>query len=137
MKLQGIIGAVIMAIGGLCPLLRVPILGNWNYFDVDVRLAVIFYILVFLAFLGAFIKNAGLLKFTGWAALFLVALSLVGIYFKVHDTFNFIHFKKVINFAAGLVKYKWGWYVIVAGALILVTVRKPKVLFNPSENVAL
>ncbi len=137
MKTQGIIGAVIMAAGGLCPLLRVPILGNWNYFDVDVRLAVVFYILVFLAFLGAFIKNAGLLKFTGWAALFLVALSLVGIYLKVHDTFNFIHFKKVINLAAGLVKYKWGWYVIVAGALVLLTIRKQKVLSNQLVNAPL
>jgi hypothetical protein len=137
MKLQGIIGATIMGIGGLCPLLRVPVLGNWNYFDVDVRLAVVFYILVLLAFLGAFLKNAGLLKFTGWATLFLVVLSLAGIYFKVHDTFNFIHFKKVINLAVGLVKYEWGWYVIVAGALLLITIRKPKVLINQPLNAPL
>jgi hypothetical protein len=26
-----------------------------------------------------------------------------------------------------MVKYKWGWYVILAGAFILVTVRRPKV----------
>ena len=125
---QGIAGAAMMAIGGLCPLLRVPVMGNWNYFNVDLRLASAFYILVFLAFVGAFLQKPGLLKFAGWAALFLVALSLAGIYFKVHDTFNFIRFKKLISLAAGSVKYKWGWYVIVAGALVLVAIPKPKVI---------
>jgi hypothetical protein len=123
---QGIAGAAVMAIGGLCPLLRVPVMGNWNYFDVDLRLATAFYILVLIGFIGAILQKPALLKFVGWAALFLVALSLAGIYFKVHDTFNFIRFKKLITLAAGTVKYKWGWYVIVAGALLLTAVRKPK-----------
>jgi len=125
MRNQGIIGSVVMAAGGLCPLLRVPVLGNWNYFDVDQRLAIIFYVLVLLALVASFTQKAGLLKFAGWATIVLVLLTLVGIYFKVHDTFNFIHFKKVINLAAGLVKYKWGWFVILTGALLLVTVRRP------------
>ncbi|WP_432713403.1 hypothetical protein [Pedobacter sp.] len=125
MKPQGIIGSVIMAAGGLCPLLHVPILGNWNYFDVDIRLAIVFYVLVLAGLIGAFTQKAGLLKFAGWATIVLVLISLAGIYFKVHDTFNFIHFKKAINFAASMVKYKWGWFVIVAGALLLVTVRRP------------
>ena len=125
---QGIAGAAVMAIGGFCPLLRVPVMGNWNYFDVDLRLASAFYILVLIGFIGAFLQKPALLKFTGWAALFLVALSLAGIDFKVHDTFHFIRFKKLISLAAGTVKYKWGWYVIVAGALLLIAVPKPKVI---------
>jgi hypothetical protein len=125
---QGIAGAVVMAIGGLCPLLRVPVMGNWNYFDVDLRLASAFYILVLIAFIGAFLQNPKVIRFAGWAALFLVALSLAGIYFKVHDTFSFIRFKKLITLAAGSVKYKWGWYVIVAGALLLVAIPKPKLI---------
>ncbi|MET3113991.1 hypothetical protein AAKU52_001724 [Pedobacter sp. CG_S7] len=125
MRNQGVIGSVVMAAGGFCPLLRVPVLGNWNYFDVDQRLAVIFYILVLLGLVAAFTQKAGLLKFVGWATIVLVLLTLVGIYFKVHDSFNFIHFKKIINLAAGLVKYKWGWFVILTGALFLVTVRRP------------
>lgn len=125
MRNQGIVGSVVMAAGGLCPLLRVPVLGNWNYFDVDQRLAIVFYVLVLLALIASFMQKAGLLKFAGWATIVLVLLTLVGIYFKVHDTFNFIHFKKLINLAAGLVKYKWGWFVILTGALLLVTVRRP------------
>jgi hypothetical protein len=42
MKIQGIIGGALMAAGGMCPLLHLPIIGNWNYFDIDVTLATVF-----------------------------------------------------------------------------------------------
>lgn len=137
MRTQGIIGAVTMAVGGLCPLVRVPIMGNWNYFDLDQTLAITFYVLVVVGLIGAFTAKSGLIKFAGWAGIVLVAITLAGVYFKAHDSFGFLHFKKVVNLAAGLVKYKWGWYVIVAGAFIMITVRKPKVLVvaqNPVLN---
>ncbi|MBB2151495.1 hypothetical protein [Pedobacter gandavensis] len=134
MKIQGVIGAAVMAAGGLCPLMRLPIIGNWNYFDIDPRLATAFYVLVVLALLGSFTNKVGLIKFSGWAVMALVAISLAGIYFKVHDSFGFLHFKKMVNLAAGMVKLKWGWFVIVVGAGILITVRRPKVVLVPSAT---
>lgn len=132
MRIQGIIGAVLMGVGGICPLLRVPVIGNWNYFDLDQRLAIAFYVLVVIALLGAFIGKAGVIRFAGWAAVVLVAITFVGIYFKTHDSFGFLHFKGLISRAAGLVKYKWGWLPVFAGILALITVRKPKVIVvNP------
>lgn len=128
MRTQGIVGAVLMAIGGMCPLVWLPIKGNWNYFDLDQTLAITFYVLVVIGLIGAFTAKAGLVKFAGWAGIVVVAITLAGVYFKAHDSFGFLHFKKVVNFAAGLVKYKWGWYVILAGAFIMITVRKPKVM---------
>lgn len=128
MRTQGIVGAVLMAVGGMCPLVHVPIMGNWNYFDLDQTLAITFYVLVVVGLIGAFATRAGLVKFAGWAGIAVVAITLAGVYFKAHDSFGFLHFKKVVNFAAGLVKYKWGWFVILAGAFILITVRRPKVV---------
>lgn len=125
-KVQGIAGAVIMAVGGFCPLLRVPIMGNWNYYEIDQRLAIAFYVLVLVGLAGAFLDRPKVMKFAGWATVVLVLISLLGIYLKVHDTFGFIRFKKLIDFAAGSVKYKWGWWVILAGAALLILVRKPK-----------
>lgn len=128
MKIQGIIGAAIMAVGGLCPLMRLPIVGNWNYFDIDTSLAITFYVVVAIALLGSLLNKVGLIKFAGWAGLVLVAISLIGIHFKVGDSFSFLHFKKLVNLASGMVKLKWGWFVILAGAAVLITVRRPKVV---------
>ena len=130
MKNQGIIGAVIMAVGGFCPLIHLPIIGNWNYFDIDPTLGTLFYVLVVLALAGSFMGKSGLVRFSGWAALVLVLVTLAGVYFKSHDYFSFVHFKKLVNLAAGVVKYKWGWFVILLGALVLITVRGPKKLIS-------
>ncbi|WP_276088771.1 hypothetical protein [Pedobacter sp. JY14-1] len=126
MKVQGIIGSALMAIGGLSPLMHLPIIGNWNYFDIDLRLAVAFYLMAGLGFIGAFAGKAGLMRFAGWGGILLALVTLAGIYFKAHDSFSFLHFRKLINFAAGMVKYKWGWYVIMAGAFALALIRKRK-----------
>lgn len=135
MRTQGIVGAVLMAVGGMCPLVRVPIMGNWNYFDLDQTLAISFYVLVAIGLIGAFSGKAGLVRFAGWAGIVLVVITLAGVYFKAHDSFGFLHFKKAVNFAAGLVKYKWGWFVIAAGEFLLITVRKPKVLLAEGHPV--
>jgi hypothetical protein len=126
MKNQGIVGAVIMAVGGFCPLIHLPIIGNWNYFDIDPTLGTLFYVLVVLALAGSFMGKSGLIRFSGWAALILVLVTLAGVYFKSHDYFSFVHFKKLVNLAAGVVKYRWGWFVILLGALVLITVRGSK-----------
>ena len=135
MKNQGIIGSVIMGVGGLCPLVHLPIIGNWNYFDIDTRLAVAFYVLVLLGLIGSFLGKTTLIRFTGWAALILIGITLAGVYFKSHDYFSFIHFKKLVNFAAGIVKYKWGWFVILAGSLLLVTVRRNRVIITTETSI--
>ncbi|TDO23022.1 hypothetical protein [Pedobacter duraquae] len=128
MKNQGIVGSVIMGVGGLCPLVHLPIIGNWNYFDIDMRLAIAFYVLVVFGLICSFLGKTSLIRSIGWAALVLIGITLAGVYFKSHDYFSFIHFKKLVNFAAGIVKYKWGWFVILVGSLLLVTVRKNKVV---------
>ncbi|MHA4894777.1 hypothetical protein ACXZ1K_08500 [Pedobacter sp. PWIIR3] len=128
MRTQGIIGAAIMAVGGMSPLIHIPVIGNWNYFDVDMRLAIVFYLLVLVGLIGAFARKVGMIRFAGFGAVVLVLITLFGIYLKSHDSFSFLHFKNLVNLAAGLVKYKWGWYVITAGAFILITVRKPKLI---------
>jgi len=135
MKNQGIIGSVIMGVGGLCPLVHLPIIGNWNYFDIDIRLAVAFYVLVLLGLIGSFLGKTTLIRFTGWAALILIGITLAGVYFKSHDYFSFIHFKKLVNFAAGIVKYKWGWFVILAGSLLLVTVRRNRLIITTETSI--
>lgn len=133
MKTQGVIGAVILAVGGMCPLIHVPIIGNWNYFGIDPALGTIFYLIVLLALFGSFLNKNGLIRFTGWAAIIWVILTLCAVWFKSHDYFSFIHFKKLINLASGMVKYKWGWLVIIVGAMFLITVRRPAVKVVVSE----
>jgi hypothetical protein len=124
MRAQGIIGSALMAIGGLCPLVHVTFIGNWNYFQVDTSLGIIFYIIVMLGLAGSLLNKTGMMRTAGWAGIAMVILTLAAVWLKTHDAFSFLHFKKLINVASHLVSYKWGWFIILAGALILVIVRK-------------
>ena len=124
MRTQGLIGAVVMAAGGICPLVHVTFIGNWNYFGIDKSFGILFYMIVLLGLTGALLNKTGLMRASGWAALVLVILTLAAVWFKSHNYFTFLHFTKLINLAAGMVKYKWGWFVILIGALALMTVKK-------------
>ncbi|MCX2479284.1 hypothetical protein OQY15_09300 [Pedobacter sp. MC2016-15] len=123
MKALGITGAVVMAVGAMCPLVRVTFLGNWNYFQIDPVLGIVFYVIVLLGLFASWRNNTALMHFSGWIALVWVVLTIAAVWFKSHDVFSFFHFKKLINIAAGMVKFRWGWLVIVAGAVPLIISR--------------
>ncbi|NQV75174.1 MAG: hypothetical protein HQ491_03890, partial [Bacteroidetes bacterium] len=65
----GIIGALLVIAGGLSPMLHIPIIGNWNYWNLDIVLATIIYTLATLALIASASNKRGLLRFCGWSIL--------------------------------------------------------------------
>ena len=102
-------------------MLHLPIIGNWNYWDIEVVLASIVYVLAALGILASVSGKPGLLKFSGWAALVVVLFTLAAVTFKVHDSFSFIPLKKLAAVAERLVKFRWiGWAMLLAGAVLMI-----------------
>lgn len=123
----GIIGAILVIAGGFCPMLRLPIIGNWNYWDLEVVLASIVYLFAALGLFASVSGKPGLLKFSGWAALIVIVFTLVAVHFKVNDSFSFIPFKKLAAYATRLVKYKWlGWSLLALGAILMIVAGRKK-----------
>ena len=117
----GIIGALLVIAGGLSPMLHIPIIGNWNYWDLDTVLASIIYALATLALIASASNKRGLLRFCGWALLFVLAFTFVAVYFKVNNYFSFIPLKKLAAAASRIIHYRWmGWGLISSGALIMI-----------------
>jgi len=117
----GVLGALLIIAGGFSPMLHLPIIGNWNYWDIEVVLASLVYVFAALGILASINGKPGLLRFSGWAALVVVLFTLVAVHFKVNDSFSFIPFKKLASAAAGLVKYRWtGWILLIIGSVLMV-----------------
>lgn len=117
----GLFGAVLVMAGGMSPMLRIPIIGNWNYWDIDTVLATIVFVFAGAGLLASIIKKPGLLRFSGWAVLVVVVFTLIAVYFKVNDYFTFIPFKKLAAAATRIVHYKWlGWIMIITGSLLMI-----------------
>jgi len=66
------------------------------------------------------LKQQALARVAAWASLVLVVLLYVAAQLKVNTTFSFIPFKVMAGFLAKLIKFKWGWYLLFAGAFIAV-----------------
>ncbi len=117
----GIIGALLVIAGGLSPMLHIPIIGNWNYWDLDIVLAAIIYTLAILALIASASNKRGLLRFCGWSILLVLGFTFVAVYFKVDNYFSFIPFKKLAAAASRVIHYRWtGWALIASGGLIMI-----------------
>ena len=117
----GLLGVLLVIVGGMCPMLRWPILGNWNYWDIDTVLASIVYTLSAIALLAAVTRKQGLLRICGWLLLLMLIFTLTAVYFKANDYFSFIPLKKLAATATRMIKFKWlGWGLMFIGAFIIV-----------------
>lgn len=126
-KYAGLIGGVLVIAGGLSPMLHIPIIGNWNFLDIDTVLSSVVFIMAALGLLGAALNRPGLQRFAGWAVLAVVIFAFVAVYFKVNNYFSFIPLKKLAAAASGLIHYRWlGWILMLAGALTLILTSRPQ-----------
>ena len=100
-------------------MLHIPIIGNWNYYDIDVTLASIVMILAALGLIASIFNKKGLLRFSAWASLIVILFTLAAVYFKVNDYFSFIPLKKLAAAASRIVHYRWtGWILLITGAIV-------------------
>lgn len=121
----GLTGALLVITGGIMPMLRIPILGNWNYWDLDLSLASIIYLLAIIAIIAATGNKEALLRFCGWAILLVLIFTFIAVYFKVNQYFSFIPLKKLAAVASRMVQYRWtGWAMIALGAIIILFSKK-------------
>ncbi|WP_207425423.1 hypothetical protein [Pedobacter sp. SYSU D00535] len=117
----GILGAALLIAGALSPLLKLPLIGFWQYWDLEPVLASTVYLLAAAGFYSSLRGKNGLVKILGWVALVVVLFTLAAVYFKINDSFSFIPMKKLAASAARLVKYQWtGWLLLIAGSLLMI-----------------
>lgn len=117
----GVLGALLIIAGGMSPMLHLPVIGNWNYWDIDVVLASVVFAFAGLGLLAAVLKKPALLRFSGWAVIAVVIFTLLAVYFKVNNYFNFIPFRKLAALATRIVHYRWlGWSILLLGGIIMV-----------------
>ncbi len=120
-----LLGVILVIAGGMCPMLKIPILGTWNYWDIDTVLASIVYTLAAIALIACVSRKQGLLRFCGWSLLLMLIFTLGAVYFKVNDYFSFIPMKKIAAAASRMIHFRWlGWGLMFAGALIIILFSK-------------
>lgn len=117
----GAFGALLSVAGGLSPMLRLPIIGTWNYPDIDVFLAAVVFAAAAAGLLSAVLSRQKIVYISGWVILVVTLFTLLAVYLKVNDYFSFIPFKKLASAAARMVRYRWeGWCMLLAGGILMI-----------------
>lgn len=123
MKNLQLLGLVLVVVGSFLPLVHVPIIGNWNYWQLDHFLAIFCWIFSACALFGI-VNNRG--KLVNTFAVFLLILfvfTLFAVKYQASSYFSFLPFKSWTKALAGTVKLQWGWIVEFLGALIMLFVK--------------
>lgn len=119
MKNIQLLGLLLVIVGSFLPLVHIPIIGNWNYWQIDSRLTMIIWVFWALALVGVANKNQKLIKGAAISLIVLFIFTIVAIKFKSVDYFNFLIFSSLKELAAGIVKLQWGWLLEFGGALMM------------------
>lgn len=114
------VGLLMVIVGSFLPLVHIPIIGNWDLWHLDNRLAMFCY-LIFALILAAFAtKKKNWVKILGILLLFLFIFTIISVRYQALDFFSFLPFKSWKNGAVDLVKLKWGWILEFAGVLLII-----------------
>ncbi len=113
-------GFILLIAGLFSPLISPLGLIKWNLFDLNKTFAIIVLVVAIAGLVSALIKNYQYIKITGWLSLALVILVFIAAVMKVQTAFSFIPFPKLANTMSGFIHYRWGWYLLFAGAVLAV-----------------
>jgi len=113
-------GFILLIAGLFCPLISPLGLIKWNLFDLNKVFAIIVLVVAVAGLISALIKNSQYIKITGWLSLALIILVFIAAVMKVQTAFSFIPFPKLANTMSGFIHYRWGWYLLFAGAILAV-----------------
>ena len=127
MKITQLISLFLVVIGSFLPLVHIPIIGNWNYYKIDMNLAYMVWGFSALAFLGIILNKTKLVRFSAIILIILFAFTILAVKFKSLDYFSFLPFKSWQESFAGIVKLSWGWFIEFSGAILLLFIKKNKI----------
>ncbi len=120
MKNIQLTGLALVVIGSFLPLVHIPLIGSWNYWQVDHYLAIICWILSVLALFGIMNDNQKLIKISAALLIILFAFTIFATKYQAFSYFSFLPFKSWTETFASTVKLKWGWIVEFAGVFMLI-----------------
>ncbi|MFL9832945.1 hypothetical protein [Chryseobacterium terrae] len=126
MKNLQLLGLILVIVGSFLPLVHVPIIGNWNYWQLDHYLAGFCWIFCAGALFGIVNSRAKLVNIFAVFLLILFVFTLFAIKYQASSYFSFLPFKSWTKALAGTVKLQWGWFAEFLGALIMLFVKSKK-----------
>ena len=120
MKNIQLLGLMLVVAGSFLPLVHVPVIGNWNYWELDHFLAIACWVLAAGTLFGIVNNSIKISRIFAVLLVLLFIFTLFAVKFQALQYFSFMPFKSWQDKLAGIVKLRWGWIVEFLGAIIII-----------------
>lgn len=111
-------GFVMLIAATYCPLFRPFGITTWNMYDGNKPYGIVVLVIAIVGIVAVIFMQAKVARMASWLAAILVFLFYVLALLKIHTSFTFIPFHAISRFLAKQIKFKWGWWLLVAGPLL-------------------
>jgi len=133
----GIAGSILLFFGVFAPIVRVPTIGNINYFRFEKGYATIICILAAISLFLTIKNKRKWLYFTGIASFSIVAITFMHFYMKSLDTTINIERKLSWNPFHGFtdismdnIRFQWGLAILITGSVFIILSAMMKAMKN-------
>jgi len=117
-SLVSLAGFIMLAVSTWCPLLRPFHIFNFDVYGLNKPYGIVILIIAILGMATLILGQVKVARTLGITAVLLVGLLYVAAILKVNSSFSFIPFKSISRYLSSAIKFKWGWWLMFAGALV-------------------
>ena len=110
-------GFVMLIAATYCPLFH-PILLTWNMYKANMPYGIVMLLVAVVGIIGVVLIQPKIVRQAAWLSLILVILFYFLSLLKIHFQFKFIPFHSFEKFMEHQVKFKWGWWLLIAGPVL-------------------
>lgn len=101
-----------------CPLFRPLHIVNWNMYKANLPYGIVVLVIAVVGIIGVVFMQRGIVRLAAWLSVILVILFYILSLLKIHYSFTFIPFHSFERFMERQIKFKWGWWLLVAGPIL-------------------
>jgi len=124
MKLRSFLafaGFVTLIAATYCPLFRPFGITTWDMYDANKPYGIVVLLIAVVGIIGVVFMQNSIARMCAWLSAGLVVLFYILALLKIHTSFTFIPFHAISRFLAKQIKFKWGWWLLVAGPILSLT----------------
>lgn len=114
------LGFVMLIAATYCPLFRPLHITNWDMYESNKPYGIVVLLIAVVGIIGVILMQRKIARMAAWLSFVLVILFYFLALLKIHTSFSFIPFRSLERFLDRQIKFKWGWWPLVAGPVLAV-----------------
>lgn len=111
-------GFVMLIAASFCPLFRPFGITTWDMYDANKPYGIVVLVIAVVGITGVIFMDTKVARMAAWLSALLVVLFYILALLKIHTSFTFIPFHAISRLLAKQIKFKWGWWFLVAGPIL-------------------